>query len=93
MLQDVGDAGVIGRVRLEANGEDIVGIVTRNVQVVGAGLVVLQLQCRQLQLWNVLCSDESESMELGARLRIQGEIRHGLASRVGSVAQHGGGFL
>lgn len=90
MLQDVGDAGVIGRVRLEADGEDIVGVITRDMQVVGAGLVVLQLQCRQFQLRNVLCSDESESMEFGARLRIQGEIRHGLASRVGCVAQHGG---
>lgn len=90
MLQDVGDAGVIGRVRLEADGEDIVGVVARNMQIVGAGLVVLQLQCRQFQLRNVLCSDECESMELGARLRIQGEIRHGLASRVGSVAQHDG---
>lgn len=90
MLQDVGDAGVIGRIRLEADGEDIVGVITRDMQVVGAGLVMLQLQCRQLQLRDVLCSDESESMELRARFRIQGEIRHGLTSRVGSVAQHDG---
>lgn len=83
------DTGIIRRIRLEADGEDIVGVIAGNVQIIGAGFVVLQLQCGEFQLWNVLCSDDSETVELGARLRIQREIRHGLSSRICCVSQHG----
>lgn len=83
------DTGIVRRIRLEADGEDIVGVIAGNVQIVGAGFVVLQLQCSEFQLWNVLCSDDSKAVEFGARLWIQREIRHGLSSRICCVSQHG----
>lgn len=93
MLQDVWDARVVWGVGLEPDREDIVGVVARNVQVFGTRLVVPQVQCRQLELGNVLGAEEGEAMQLLAGL---GELREiGRSSRrpFGRAAEHldGGG--
>jgi len=90
VLEDVRHAGSIGRVRLEADGEDIVAVVACDVQVVGARLVVLQMQGGQLELGHVLGADKREAVQLVAGLRILRQLGDGLASRVGCVAKHGG---
>jgi len=64
MLEDVWHPRGVGRVGLEADGEDIVGVVPGNVNVFGARLVVLQLEGRQLQLGHLLYAAEGEAMEL-----------------------------
>lgn len=69
MLQDVWHTSRIWRIGLEANGEDIVGVVAGDVQIIGAGLVVLQKQSRQLELGHLLDALQGEAMELLARLR------------------------
>jgi hypothetical protein len=67
----------IGRVRLEADGKDIVGVVAGNVQVLGAGLVVLQVQGCQLELWHLLDPLKGEAMELLSGLRKVGYVCEG----------------
>jgi hypothetical protein len=74
MLQDVWHSGRIRRVRLEPDGKDIVGVVAGDVQVLGAGLVVLQVQSCQLKLRHLLDTLEGEAMELLSRLGKVGEI-------------------
>jgi hypothetical protein len=74
VLQNVGHSGCIWRIRLEADGEDIVCVVAGDVQIFGASLVVLKVERRQLQLRYLLDALESEAMELLARLRKIGDI-------------------
>jgi hypothetical protein len=50
------------------------GFVAGNVQVLGARLVVLQVQGRQLQLRHLLDALEGEAMQLLAGLREVGEV-------------------
>lgn len=88
MLEDVGDARVVWGIGLEADGEDIVAVVARNVQVFGARLVVPQVQCRQLELWDVLRPEESEAVKLLAGLGVLREIGHGSRSALGGAAEH-----
>jgi hypothetical protein len=54
MLQDMRNSSVIRRIRLEPDGEDIVGVVARNVEVVGASLIMLELESSEFQLRNLL---------------------------------------
>jgi hypothetical protein len=61
-------ACVVGRVGLEADGEDIVGIVARNMEVLCASLFMLEVQRRQLQLRDLLDALDSEAVELLSRL-------------------------
>lgn len=68
MFEDVWHAGRIWRVRLEPDAEDIVLIISCHVQVVGASLVVLEQQRRQLQLRHVLALFQCEAMNAIARL-------------------------
>jgi len=42
----MGYAGIVGWVRLETNRKDVVAIIACNVQIVGPGFVVLQMQSR-----------------------------------------------
>ncbi len=56
VLEDVGDAGVVGRIRFEADGEDIVAVLSGEVEVVGARLLVFQMKGGELELGNMLCS-------------------------------------
>lgn len=85
MLEDVRHTSRIGRVRLEADGEDIVGVVAGDMQVLGAGLVVLQVEGCQLQLRHLLDPLEGEAMELLAGLGKVGEVCHGCISSAGDV--------
>ena len=48
MLQYMRHAGVIGRVGLEANGEDIIPVIPRNVQIVCSSLVMTQVESCEL---------------------------------------------
>lgn len=89
MLQNVRDAGVVGRIGLEADGEDIVAVVPRNVQVLGSGPVMLQVQGRQLELGNMLRAQESKAMQLFSRLWEIGELGNSSSGSVsGGVSQH-----
>lgn len=76
MLQYVRYTSCIRRIGLEANGKDIVAVISGNVKVVGASLVVLELQSSELELGNVLGSSQSKAMELVARFGIVGELSH-----------------
>jgi len=69
MFQDVWHSSGVWRVSLEANGEDIVRILAGNVQVLGARLVVLEVQCSQLKLGNLLDALEGEAVQLLADAR------------------------
>lgn len=68
MFKNMGHARRIWRVRLEADAEDIVLVVSCHVQIVGAGLVVLEQQRRELQLGHMLAPLEGEAMDAVARL-------------------------
>ena len=89
VLQDMGHTGVVWWVCLEADGEDIVAIVAGDVQVLGAGLVMLQMQRRQLELGDMLGPQQGEAVELVAGLGILRELGHSSASALGSIAKHG----
>lgn len=49
-------AGIIWRICLEADGEDIVAVVTGDMEVFGASLVVLEVQGCQLELRDMLAT-------------------------------------
>ena len=69
MLEYMRHAGSVGRVCLEADAEDIILILSRYVEVVGASLVVLEEQGGELELGDMLCALKCEAVELGAGLR------------------------
>ena len=64
MFEDVRHSRGVGGIRLEADAEDIVLVLSRYVQVVRAGLVVCEVQGRQFELRHMLRSLEGEAMEL-----------------------------
>ena len=89
MLQDVWHPGVVRRVCLEADREDIVLVFAGNMQIVGSGLVVLQVQSCQLEFGDMLRAQESEAVDLLSWLRILGELCHRSSdTSLGCVAQH-----
>ena len=67
---------MVRRVCLEADREDIVLVFAGNMQIVGSGLVVLQVQSRQLEFRDMLRTEESEAVDLLSWLRILGELCH-----------------
>jgi len=75
MLEDVWDTGGVWRVGFETDAEDIVRIISRDVQIVGARLVMLEVQRRQLQLGHVLGALKGEAMQTSSGLRQAGEVR------------------
>ena len=77
MFKYVRHACGVGRVGLEANTEDIVLIFSCYVQIVGASLVVLEEQRRQLELRDMLCALEGEAMKASTRLRESREVCDG----------------
>jgi hypothetical protein len=77
MLEDVRHASVIRGVSLETNGEDVVRIFSRNVEVLGSRLVMLELERCQLQLGDLLHALEREAMELLPNAREARQIRDG----------------
>jgi hypothetical protein len=74
MFEDVRHPSVIGRIRLEPDGEDIVRVISGDVEVVRPGLVVFELEGCQLQLGDLLHALESEAMDLLSDFRIAREI-------------------
>lgn len=64
MLQYMGHASVIWRIRLKPDREDIVLVVSCNVQILSSSSVMLKLKSCKLQLWDMLRPLESEAMKL-----------------------------
>ena len=63
MLKYVGNTSVIWGVSLECDGEDIVLVVSGNVQMFRSSLLMLELEGCKLQFRYVLLSLKHESME------------------------------
>ena len=63
MFQDMRNPRRIWRVRLEPNGEDIVLVISRKMEILGAGLIMLEFKGCELEQWNMLLSFEGESMQ------------------------------
>jgi hypothetical protein len=80
MLKDVRHTSVVRGVSLESDREDIIRIVSRNVQVFCPGLVMLEFERRQLQLGDLFDAFESEAMELLADTGEARQIRDGSVS-------------
>lgn len=92
MLQDMGHTGIVGRVCLETDREDIVAIVSGDVQMLGAGLVVLQVQRRQLELRDMLRPQQRKAVELLAGLWELGELGDSSSGGIlDSIPQHTAG--
>jgi hypothetical protein len=70
VLQYMRHARTVWWVCLEADGKDIVRIISGNMQVVGASLVMLQVQRGELELRHLFDSLQREAMELFAGFRI-----------------------
>jgi len=83
--------GVVWGVCLEANREDIVAVVARDVEVFGARLVVAEVQGGQLELRNMLRPQESEAMKLLAGFGVLREIGHSFGGPFGGAPEHLGG--
>jgi len=81
MFKDMWHARRVWRVGLEADAEDIVLIVSCHMKIIGAGLVVLEHQRRQLQLRHVLRLFQSEAMNAVAGLGQRVEHRGVVAAR------------
>lgn len=68
MLEDMWDPSVIWWIGLEADREDVVLVVTSNVKMLSASLVMLQAESCELQFWNMLDLLQGEAMKLVAEL-------------------------
>lgn len=79
---------VIWRIGLEADGEDVIAIISGNVKMLGTCLVVLQVQGCQLKLRNMLAPEKSEAVKLLTSLGILGDLCHSSLGRVDSASQH-----
>jgi hypothetical protein len=91
MLEDMRHPGVVRRICLESDREDIVLVFACNMQIVCASLVVLQVQSCQLEFGDMLRAEEREAVNLLSRLRILGKLCHGFPDdSLGCVAQHRG---
>ena len=89
MFEDVRDARVVGGIGLESDRKDIVAVVAGDVEMFGASLVVLQVQCRQLEFGDMLRSYECKAVKLVTRFWKLRKVCHGFpSSAFGSVAQH-----
>lgn len=91
VLQDVRDACVIRGIGLETDGEDVVAIISGNVEMFSAGFVMLQVQSRQLQFRDMLRSQQREAVKLLTRLRELRELSDSSSRRAfGCIAKHDG---
>lgn len=89
MLEDMRHPRMVRWVCLEADREDIVLVFASNMQIVGARLVVLQVQSCQLEFWDMPRTEESEAVDLLSGLRVLGKLCHGFPDgSLGCVAQH-----
>ena len=91
MFEDMWHSCIIRGIRLEADGEDIVRVFSCNMQIICAGLVVLQMQCCQLELWDMFRAKEGEAMNFLPWLWILSKLRNRFPnSSLGRVSQHPG---
>lgn len=63
MLQDMRHTSVVGWIRLEGNGENIVLVVSVDVEILGTSPVVLKLISSQLQLRHMFLTLQCEAMQ------------------------------
>ena len=70
MLENVGYTRVIWRISLETNGEDIVFVISCDVQVLRPSLVMLQMECCELKLWDFLDTHQCEATVIPSRLKV-----------------------
>jgi hypothetical protein len=80
MLEDMGNSSIVRWIRFEADREYIVLVFAGNMQIVCAGLVMLEMQGRQLEFRDMLRTEESEAMELVPRLGILAKLSNSLRS-------------
>ena len=64
VLQDMGHTGGIRRIGFEANGEDIVFIITGDMKVLCPSLFMLEVECCKLQLGHLLGSFECKAVDV-----------------------------
>jgi hypothetical protein len=89
MLEDMGNSSIVRWIRFEADREYIVLVFAGNMQIVCAGLVMLEMQGRQLEFRDMLRTEESEAMELVPRLGILAKLSNSLSnSSLGHISQH-----
>lgn len=86
MLQYMWHSSIIWRICLEADGKDIVAVVASNVEMLGASLVVLQVQCCQLQFRHMLAAEQCEAMKLLASFGKLRELSDCFASAARSIS-------
>lgn len=77
VFEDVRDASIVRGIGLETDGEDIIGIIAANVQVLGTSFIVLQVQRGQLELRNGFGALQRESMKALPNDRISLRTRNG----------------
>lgn len=68
---------IIRRICLEADGEDVVRVISGHVQILRSCFIMLEMEGCKLELWHVLGALESEAMKLFARIRINIQVGHG----------------
>ena len=68
MFKDMRHPRGIRRVRLEADGEDVVRVIAGDVQVISAGLVVLEVEGGELEFGHMFRSLQRETVEFGPGL-------------------------
>lgn len=80
MLQNVRNTSIIGWISLESDGEDIVLVVSCDMEMLCASLVMLEKQSCKLQLRNMLGAFQREAVELLSWLGIVAQAREGSIS-------------
>lgn len=62
MLEYVGDPGGIRRIRLEADGENIIRVLSSYMKILRPSLLMMQLKCRKLELRHMFCTIQDEAV-------------------------------
>ena len=70
----MGHPSVIWWIRLETDGKDIVLVVSRNMHILGASLVMLKVKSCKLQLRDMLGALQGEAMKLFTRFGVLGQV-------------------
>jgi len=80
MLQYVRNTSVIGRVGLEPDGEDVVLVVSCDMEMLRASLIMLEQQRCKLQFRNMLGALQGEAVQLLSGLGVVAQARGGSIS-------------
>ena len=76
VLQDMGHTSVIRRVSFKPDGEDIILVIPRDMEILCSSLVVLQMKSCKLQLRDMLRAFQCKAMNIFAWLGILVEVCH-----------------